>query len=154
MTPIEQIYQFNLKAGLLEKGYNDALESSFQIEEALEGFDNTKLSLLLKPYSPIMGPKGISRELIKIATWDDKHPLSDVDRLDKAADAVVFGIGSMAKLRLNPEQIVRVLTTVMTANLAKLDYPKDEMGKLTKPANFNELYAPEPKLQAILDERP
>ena len=36
---------------------------------------------------------------------------------------------------------------------AKLNCPKDEFGKLMKPDNFKELYAPEPKLQLILDQR-
>ena len=38
MNFIQQIYDFNQQAGLLDKGYDDFPESSFQIEEALEGF--------------------------------------------------------------------------------------------------------------------
>ena len=40
LNPIKRITQFNQDAGLLGKGYDDFLESSFQIEEALEGFEN------------------------------------------------------------------------------------------------------------------
>ena len=76
--------------------------------------------------------------------------LSDVDRLDKACDAVVFAIGSMAKLGLNPQQITQSLNIVMEANMAKLKMGKDEHGKLLKPAGFT---GPEPKLQALLDSR-
>lgn len=170
INPIKQIYDFNDKAGLLEKGYDDFLESSFQIEEALEGFDVSNIVhySLPKPdledpnwVASISNPKDVSRNLLNLVkTYQDPGslewsipPLSDVDRLDKACDAVVFAVGSMAKLGLNPSQITRALNIVMNANMAKLSCPKDEHGKLTKPANFNELYAPEPKLQALLDER-
>ena len=39
LDQITRIYDFNRVNGLLDKPYNDSLESSFQIEEALEGFD-------------------------------------------------------------------------------------------------------------------
>ena len=41
---VQEIYDFNKQAGLLEKGYSDFLESSFQIEEALEGFNIEEVS--------------------------------------------------------------------------------------------------------------
>ena len=44
----------------------------------------------------------------------------------------------------------RAIGAVTEANLQKLTMPKDEHGKLTKPADF---VGPEIKLQAILDER-
>ena len=47
MNFIEDIYSFNEKAGLLENGYDDFLESSFQIEEALEGFNTEWISKVL-----------------------------------------------------------------------------------------------------------
>ena len=75
--------------------------------------------------------------------------LSNVDRLDKACDAIVFALGSMAKLGLNPDQIQRALHAVTTANLQKLDMPKDEHGKLMKPADF---IGPEVALAHILEE--
>lgn len=148
LNPIKQVYDFNLKAGLLNRGYDDFLEASFQVEEALEGFDLEALAIRINgstdvhPYTA----KDLSRQIVGSCA----RPLSDVDRLDKACDAVVFAIGSMAKLGLNPNQITKALNTVMNANLAKLDMPKDEHGKLTKPDNF---VGPEAKLQEILDER-
>lgn len=157
LNPIKQIYDFNLKAGLLEKGYDDFLESSFQIEEALEGFDLKYLaeSFGFSESKENLTPKLASRYIVKEAIrncHEDccKQSLSDVDRLDKACDAVVFAVGSMAKLGLNPNQITRALNVVMNSNLAKLSMPKDECGKLTKPDDF---IGPESKLQEILDER-
>lgn len=157
-NPIKQIYRFNQQAGLLDKGYDDFLESAFQVEEALEGFELGSLCKVLN-VPETFSPKDISRLLLNTLgpTKDDPYKeyprLSNVDRLDKACDAVVFAVGSMAKLGLNPNQITRALNVVMTANNAKLQCPKDEYGKLTKPEDFDEKYAPEPKLQAILDER-
>ena len=154
MTFVQQIYDFNKQAGLLEKGYDDFLESSFQIEEALEGFgDLPYLQVRLhsegKHYEELCNPKEISRQIVRLAEMDSKPTnIPDVDRLDKACDAVVFAIGSMAKLGLTPDQIVEAMHIVTEANLQKLSMPKDEHGKLTKPANF---VGPETKLQALLD---
>lgn len=154
---VEQIYEFNKAAGLLEKGYSDFLESSFQIEEALEGFgDLPYLAVRLAGDSPDKIPdplkaRDISRQIIALAEMDSKPTqLADVDRLDKACDAVVFAVGSMAKLGLTPELIREALSVVMTANMQKLSMPKDEHGKLMKPDNFE---GPEVKLQKILDKR-
>ena len=154
MTFVQQIYDFNKQAGLLEKGYDDFLESSFQIEEALEGFgDLPYLQVRLhsegEHYEELCNPKEISRQIVRLAEMDSKPTnIPDVDRLDKACDAVVFAIGSMAKLGLTPAQIIEAMNIVTEANLQKLSMPKDEFGKLTKPANF---VGPETKLQALLD---
>lgn len=163
MTFIDEIYDFNLKAGLLDQPYNDFLESSFQIEEALEGFDPNRLrrlySLLTSLIKPEelpeeleVTPKDVARDIVarvnRSCTGDNS--ISDVDRLDKAIDALVFAVGSMAKLKLTPEQIARAISVVTQANLQKLSMSKDEFGKLQKPADF---VGPETQLLAILDER-
>ena len=150
---VSRIYDFNRDNGLLAKGYNDSLESSFLIEEALEGFDMLYFSKDLQsefkaPRSfDDMSPKEISRAILRST---GEFTGSDVDRLDKAIDAVVYAIGSMAKLGLNPDQINKAINIVMDANSAKTGCPKDEYGKLMKPANFPE---PQPKLQELLDAR-
>lgn len=144
LNPIKQVYDFNLKAGLLDKGYDDFLESSFQIEEALEGFNLTELAYSVG--SDTKSPKDVSRAIVDLAPGT----LSDVDRLDKACDAIIFALGSIYKLGLNSQQATKALNVVMQHNLAKLGMPKDEHGKLTKGADF---VGPESKLQAILDER-
>ena len=162
-TFVSAIYDFNLAAGLLQKGYDDRLESSFQIEEALEGFPERNLLFL---GNIIMGdsfiattklPREVSRAIITAISTDGYTPygeplvpISDVERLDKACDAVVFAIGSMAKLRLSPDQINRAMRAVTDANLQKLTMPKDAQGKLMKNPDF---IGPEKRLQLILDER-
>ena len=153
MTFVQQIYDFNKQAGLLEKGYDDFLESSFQIEEALEGFPNLQnlANILTDEESEERvrddaSPKNISRAIVQYVRGNTK--ISDVDRLDKAIDAIVFAVGSIAKLGLTPPQIREAIEIVTTANLQKISMPKDEHGKLTKPANF---VGPETKLQALLD---
>lgn len=161
MTFVQQIYDFNKQAGLLEKGYDDFLESSFQIEEALEGFEGLEsLAIELTDEDDDLveaTPKELSRKIVHIAQNgyhvddSDKIPVPDVDRLDKACDAVVFAIGSMAKLGLTPAQIIEAMHIVTEANLQKLSNIKvDSNGKLLKDSNF---IGPETKLQAILDKR-
>ena len=144
---VQEIYDFNQQAGLLEKGYNDFLESSFQIEEALEGFNIEEVSQNTTDYQ---FKTSSAKELARYILEHEQFTGSDVDRLDKAIDAIVFAIGSIAKLGLNVEQIHRAIGVVTEANLTKLNCPKDEFGKLTKPVDF---VGPEVKLQAILDER-
>jgi hypothetical protein len=136
-NPIKRIVQFNHDADLVKSGYSDFLESSFQIEEALEGFN------LGDYYS---NPKEASRQIVSSFTFEG----TDVDRLDKACDAVVFAIGSMTKLGLNAQQITQALNIVMDSNQAKLKCPKDSHGKLTKNADF---VGPEPRLLELLDSR-
>ena len=155
MTFVQQIYDFNKQAGLLEKGYDDFLESSFQIEEALEGFGDLpylqgRLHSEGKHYEELCNPKEISRQIVRLAEMDSKPTnIPDVDRLDKACDAVVFAIGSMAKLGLTPAQIIEAMNIVTEANLQKLSNIKiDSSGKLLKDSNF---VGPETKLQALLD---
>lgn len=155
---VQQIYDFNKQAGLLEKGYDDFLESSFQIEEALEGIscsgqggglptlarilnDNVDYSTPIEPTH-----KSVARGIVEAAYYSNA---SDVDRLDKACDAVVFAIGSMAKLGLTTSQIIEAMNIVTEANLQKLSNIKiDSSGKLLKDSNF---VGPETKLQALLD---
>lgn len=144
---VQEIYDFNKQAGLLDKGYDDFLESSFQIEEALEGFNIEEVSQNTTNY---LFKTSSAKELARYILDYEQFMGADVDRLDKAIDAIVFAIGSIAKLGLNVEQIHRAIGVVTEANLQKLTMPKDEHGKLTKPADF---VGPEVKLQAILDER-
>ena len=139
---IDAIYQFNEQAGLLEQGYNDLSESAYQIEEALEGYE------IAHGFTVHLDtPKEMSRTIVRA-----QGPFigTDVDRLDKAIDAIVFAVGSIAKLGLTPTQIREAIEIVTTANLQKLSMSKDEFGKLTKPANF---VGPEAKLQELLDRR-
>ncbi len=141
---IDAIYQFNEQAGLLEQGYNDFSESAYQIEEALEGYE------IAHGFTVHLDtPKEMSRTIVRA---QGSFVGTDVDRLDKAIDAIVFAVGSIAKLGLTPPQIREAIEIVTTANLQKLSMPKDEFGKLTKPADW-EQYAPEKELQLILDRR-
>lgn len=157
---IDEIYDFNKTLGLLDTGYDDFLESSFQIEEALEGFTHLQdLANILTDEeqedrvrdNPT--PKNISRAIVHLAKEgsydaDSTFRISDVDRLDKAIDAIVFAVGSIAKLGLTPSQIKEAISVVTKANLQKLGMPKDEFGKVIKPDNF---IGPEVELQKILD---
>lgn len=155
---VQRIYDFNKDNGLIEKGYSDFLESSFQIEEALEGFsDLPHLAASVMVEDPEHGyshytPKDVSRAIVALARMDGEviEYLADVDRLDKACDAIVFAVGSMAKLGLSPSQIHQALNIVMDANQAKTGCPKDAEGKLMKPDTFPN---PEPRLQELLDSR-
>jgi predicted HAD superfamily Cof-like phosphohydrolase len=147
MNFLRQVYNFNRDADLLN-GYSDERECAFPIEEALEGFDDlTTLAAILQLDDPLASPKTLSRKIISLASTDDMS-LSDVDRLDKHIDIIIFSLGSIFKLGLNPEQTMEAISVVATANMQKLHMPKDSHGKLTKPAGFT---PPEEQLQLLLD---
>lgn len=145
-NPFKRIYQFNHDAGLLDQDYNDKKESAFQIEEALEGFNIRDMSRLysVSPYA-----KDLSRAIID-ETNLPKEGISDVDRLDKHLDSIVFALGSIYKLGLSPQAAMQALTVVAEANMQKLAVGTDSEGKQLKPADF---VGPEVALQKILDRR-
>lgn len=161
-SPIKQIVRFNEQAGLLNKPYDDFLESSFQVEEALEGFPQEGIEELASQlseehYEPQdANPKALSRVIVHIAQngyfldEKDKKSLTDVDRLDKACDSIVYAVGSIAKLGLSPQQITTALNIVMKKNFEKLGCKTDAHGKLGKPQDF---IGPEAQLQLLLDQR-
>lgn len=153
LNPIKQIYAFNHKTRLVNNGYNDQLESSMIIEEALEGLTSIPelASCLKTPLELSNSPTAVARRIVTLADQGDTT-ISNVDRLDKACDQVVIAIGSMVKLGLNVNQITSALNIVMAANNAKVDCPVDSEGKLTKPDGWEEKYAPEPKLKALLNQ--
>ena len=103
-NPIKLIYQFNQQAGFLETGYSDTRECAFPIEEMLEGFDTSALfdQLAMSDFNVPNNPKEISRAIMDLCDnkSDTLFPISDVERLDKHLDAIVFCFGSIFKLGL------------------------------------------------------
>ena len=145
----------------MDNGYDDFLEATFQIEEALEGFEHISYlaTVLEVPTTTVKLPRELSRVIVDLAQKGPKRGtestriwsgISDVDRLDKALDSIVFAFGSIFKLGLTVEQSLQALSIVMHANMHKLSMPKDAHGKLMKPKSF---IGPEVELKKILDER-
>ena len=155
INPIKDIYNWQKAAGNLDKPYDDFLESSFQIEEALEGFNSLEYlgKLLTEDEMCIESdPKTLSRLVVNAALDTELsgyEDITDVDRLDKACDAIVYAIGSIAKLGLDHHGITKALNIVNNANKAKLGMARDEHGKLLKPDNFT---GPEAELAKLLSE--
>ena len=147
---LKDIYAWQVETGNASKPYDDWLECSFQVEEALEGFDLSILAEVTKCDSK--KPKELSRHIVKLAMEQSKiYPqseLTDVQRADKHADGIVYHIGSLAKLGLDLHGIVKVLAAVNKANKQKLGMARDSAGKLLKPDDF---VGPEPEIQKILD---
>jgi len=138
INPIKAIYNFNKDAGLLEAGYSDERECAFPVEEALEGFESGLGNGTPKEYS-----RGLMDELAGYFEG------TDVNRFDKHLDIIVFSLGSLFKLGLSPQQVMRGLSIVADANSQKLKVGVDSHGKQMKPSDF---VPPEAKLQKILDE--
>lgn len=151
-NPFKSIYKFNKDAGLLSKPYSDFLEPSFLIEEALE--DLPRLQILTNiTNAKSNSPKDIARQLVIIAGGTDAE-LTDLQRLDKHIDAIVYAVGGAYKLGLTPQQLEAGIAAVMHSNTKKVGAGKDEHGKALKPDNWPEIEAEQnKKLQAILDKR-
>ena len=151
MDFVQQIYDFNQQAGLLDQPLDDYREASFTIEEALEGFNTSELAAAVESASNT--PKDISRAIVALCktSCETMYPaqLSRIERVDKACDAIVFAVGYLAKCGLTVAQIHAALNIVMEANLQKLSMPRDSFGKLMKPANF---IGPEERLAQLLEE--
>ena len=152
LNPIKEIVKWQRDTGNAAKSYEDFLEASFQIEEALEGFtDLHELAKVLSRSDKITvkseSPKDLSRAIIALASTECDD-ISNVDRLDKACDAIIFAIGSMTKLGLDHHAITKALNIVNDANKVKLGMSRDAEGKLLKPEGF---VGPEVKLQELLD---
>lgn len=146
---MKSVFKFNQEAGLLDQGYSDERECAFPIEEALEGFQPTiGMTLTLD------SPKNMSRQILRWATTEeytkDGQLITDVERLDKHLDIIIYSLGSVYKLGLSPQQTARALEIVATKNLEKLHAGQDSSGKQQKPDGF---VGPEADLQKILDER-
>ena len=125
--------------------YDDKQEAAYQIEEALEGFDDSLYVLNLDVYE--YTPKEASRAIVNKLKVD--NTVTDRDRFDKHLDSIYFNIGALHKLGLSPEQIVEGLQAVHDANVSKTGQ-KDSSGKVIKADNF---INPEPVLEKILNNR-
>jgi len=157
---IQDIYEFNSKAGFLDKPMDSFNELSYTLEECFEGFEECYNTLDANgnpfkpgdPYYPTSRQLGLSlaNALKEGALKFDVPPLTDVQEVDKSIDIVVYNIGKLAKMGLTVDQIDSMFKVVSEANMAKLDAPVDESGKQTKPSGW---VGPEAKLQEILDAR-
>ena len=152
-NPVKQIYKFNQQAGLLNNPYDDRRESAYPIEEALEGFFSRINNGIdfgmsdLSEYLSGLSPKEISRYIMNDIVMSE--PISDLDRLDKHLDTIVYSFGSIFKLGLSPQQAMRALDVVATKNMEKINAGQDLQGKQLKPKGF---IGPEEQLQRILQE--
>lgn len=143
---VYRIYLFNKLANLLGKGYSPRLEAAFQIEEALEGFNIAEISSKLG-FGDNTEAKLLARYILDQDTTTDVIPA--VDAVDKACDAIVFAIGSLAKVGLPPSGIAEAIDVVVNSIMTKVEDPQyDEDGKLLKNAKY---VAPEAELQELID---
>jgi len=92
--------------------YDDAVESTYQIEEALEGLNN--LPCLVERlqddnFEPIMcTPKAVSRAIIALANDIPGPTVPDVDRFDKALSALQYKVNT-AKGKDNHKELFDII---------------------------------------------
>ena len=160
-NPIQAIVDFNIKAGFLDKQnpkpFNDLGESSYLIEEALEPYNVDFIASLFQvDRTSVKYAKNPQREVAKAIVANTE--LSGVDFIetvqyvDKYLDAIVYAVGSLAKIGLSHQQITAGLNIVTEANLKKTINPQyDDQGKLLKPEGW-EKYDPEIRLKHLLKD--
>jgi len=132
--------------------YDAAKAAALVIEEALEKLSlGDRLATALKCTNT---PRELARTIVELASIEPGKAgkiTTDVDAFDSSLDTIYIEIGNMHMQGLSPEQMVDGLQVVHTANEMKAGQ-KDANGKVIK-QNGWEQYAPEPKLQMILDRR-
>jgi len=157
---VTDIYSFNKAMGLLDDGMDSFKELAYVFEESFEGYEEAYNTMNSegKPFKPgdneYPTARGLGLSLANsirdgMAIKDLPLP-SEVAEVDKSIDAVVFHIGKLAKMGLSPAQIDAMFAVVSGCNMAKLNGPKDSLGKQLKPEGWT---GPEDALQAILDQR-
>ena len=150
---VEDIYAFNKKANLLDKGMDSFVETAYILEEAIEGYEDV-FNQPEDPKAPVVTARSWSISFlnqIKDAKEQRNLPMpTEVEEADKAIDGVWFNIGKLAKMGLSIEQIHEMFGVVAACNMAKIGGPKDELGKQLKPEGWT---GPEAQLQVILDRR-
>lgn len=146
------VYKFNSKARLLDHGYSDIRESAYGIEEMLEGFNLGVVADSMRRNAEFLAdnsPREVSLEIVnQAASGFDPNSLTDVDRVDKHVDSIIYSLGSLYKLGLNEEEAIEAIQIVAKANLQKLTAGKDEHGKQMKPEGF---IPPEEALAELLE---
>lgn len=137
LNHIKGIHKWNKDAGL-SVSFDKSKEIAMLLEELYEAIG-------------IPNPKQEAREFVAEANKrKDLLPVEEVDFLDALCDIEFILHGSKCKMGLSPQQDIKSIETVLTANLQKLSAGQDEHGKQKKPADF---IPPEERLQQILDER-
>lgn len=150
----EDICKLNDTSWNNPKGSYDASKAAaLVIEEALE-----KLPLSDKLANQLgcdNTPKSLARCIVELSTGDNTNgstneSIPPVGAFDSSLDTIYIEVGNLHMQGISPSQIVDGLQVVHTANSMK-GSAKDSNGKVIKPDQWEQLYAPEPKLQAILD---
>lgn len=150
---LNDIYEFNSKAGFLGKGMDSFLETAYILEEAVEGYEDV-FNNPDDPNAPVVTARSWALGFlnqVKEAKEARELPMpSEVEEFDKAIDGIWFNFGKLMKMNLSKDQIEEGFGVVAHANLSKLGAPKDELGKQLKPEGWT---GPEEGLQKILDRR-
>lgn len=79
--------------------------------------------------------------------------VKDVDRLDALADIIFVAVGAMWKIGLSKNQIVTAMHIVCDANDTKAKDKFSAIDKYSSKGKGPNFVAPEPQLEALLDER-
>lgn len=136
---IEAIHQWNKDTGLIKK-FDQYKEMAMILEEVYEALG-------------VENPKQTARNFVQgQKEWNEMRNIvvQPVDFLDAICDVEYVLHGTKAKMGLTPLMDAQSLKVVIEANQQKLNAGQDEEGKQRKPENWDD-YAPEPKLQVILD---
>ena len=144
-NPFKLIHKYNKEKGLLDSGYNSMRECAFPIEEALESLDIQRLKKYLN-VKEFGDAKDVSRRIMSFTDGDEPK---EVDILDKHIDIIIYSVGSIYKLGLSPQELLKAIEVVMIQNMKKTD-SVDSHGKNIKGKDWED---PASELQTILDRR-
>lgn len=134
LTTLQRIVEWNEKRGLLDKGFDKKLETSFLIEETLE-FNGCKgeVKELARQIA-----EDIDNEYITYNLDIEYVEPNNQDIIDGLGDLIIFATGAMAKKlkEINsPHTVDDIINLIMDANDRK-GSKTDAYGKLIKDKEF------------------
>ena len=136
LSTLQRIVEWNEKRGLLDKGFDKKLETSFLIEEILE-FNGCKgeVKELARQLAEDIDNEYITYNLdIEYVEPDSQ------DIIDGLGDLIIFATGAMAKkLKAinSPHSVDDIINLIMDANDRK-GSKTDAYGKITKDKEFTQ----------------
>lgn len=109
---VQDIYDFNSKAGLLGKGMDSFMETSSVLEEAIKGYEDV-FNQSEDTKTPVITARSWALGFlnqVKEAKEARKLPMpAEVEEVDKYVKITIIALSALAKLGKTPDEITQLI---------------------------------------------